>query len=307
MTLAIETHDLTRRFGGLDAVDGLDLAVPSGSIFALVGPNGAGKTTTIKLLMNLIRPTRGSASVLRTDSRRLRAPHFQRIGYVSENQRLPDWMTPSELIGYCRPLYSEWDDDLCGKLAGDLGLTASGKIRSLSRGTRMKAALLVSLAFRPDLIVLDEPFTGLDPLIRDELIQALLELPGERPVTVLISSHDIEEVERLADWVGFMVAGHLVFAEPVATLLDRCRLVEVISDDDRAPVFQPTAGQLLQGAVGRTLRFIDTNYDEVKGSPPFGAAYPRAVIRASRVSLREIFVAFARSMNATETPTRNRQ
>ncbi len=182
MTIAIETVDLTRRFGRTEAVNGLNLRVPAGSIFALLGPNGAGKTTTLKVLMNLVRATRGSATVLGVDSRRLGPREFERIGYVSENQRLPEWMTPGQLFDYCRPFYPNWDNALQAKLESDLGLTSRAPLRTLSRGTRMKAALLASLAYRPDLVVLDEPFTGLDPLVRDELVRGLLEVAGERHV-----------------------------------------------------------------------------------------------------------------------------
>src|SRR4051812_20583693 len=122
MTCAIETHELTRRFGRTAAVLNLTLQVPAGSIFALLGPNGAGKTTTLKLLMNLLRPTRGTATVLGADTRRLDARIFQRIGYVSENQRLPDWMTPAELFDYCRPFYPGWDDSLRRRLESELAL-----------------------------------------------------------------------------------------------------------------------------------------------------------------------------------------
>jgi ABC-2 type transport system ATP-binding protein len=224
MTAAIETVDLTRRFGRLEAVSGLTLRVPAGSIFALIGPNGAGKTTAIKLLLNLLRPTRGQALVLGTDARRLGPRELARIGYVSENQRLPEWMTPSQLIAYVKPLYPTWDDALCGKLRQDLALNTETPLRSLSRGTRMKVALLISLAYRPELIILDEPFTGLDPLVRDELIRALLELTGEHHWTTLISSHDIDEVERLADSIAFIDNGRILFTESVQALIEQHHL-----------------------------------------------------------------------------------
>jgi len=198
VTQAIETFDLARHFGTTEAVNGLDLVVPQGSVFALIGPNGAGKTTTLKMLMNLVRPSSGRADVLGVDSERLGPREFQRIGYVSENQDLPDWMTPRELCGFCRPLYRTWDGELQATLERDLDLDMRQPIRRLSRGTRMKAALLASLAFRPELVVLDEPFSGLDPLVRDELTRGLLEASGPREWTVLLSSHDIEEVERPA-------------------------------------------------------------------------------------------------------------
>ena len=212
---AVETFGLQRRFGSLDAVHGLDLQVRQGSVFALIGPNGAGKTTTLKMLMNLLRPSAGRASVLGRDSRQLGPAEFQRIGYVSENQDLPYWMTPVQLFDYCRPLYPRWDTDLERALHRDLDLNARQPLRTLSRGTRMKAALLSSLAYRPELVVLDEPFSGLDPLVRDELTRALLETAGEGAWSVLLSSHDIEEVERLADWIGYIDRGRLVFSEPV--------------------------------------------------------------------------------------------
>src|SRR5687768_10958689 len=131
----IETGGLARRFGRLEAVRGLDLNVPAGSVFALVGPNGAGKTTVIKLLMNLLQPSAGSARVLGVDSRSLGVPQFQSIGYVSENQQLPEWMTPGQFFGYCRPFYPGWDRDLERHLQRQLALTSDAKIRSLSRGT----------------------------------------------------------------------------------------------------------------------------------------------------------------------------
>ncbi len=295
MTNAIEATGLTRTFGRLEAVDGLTLNVPAGSIFALIGPNGAGKTTTIKLLMNLIRPSAGSATVLGTDSRRLGVRDFQRIGYVSENQRLPDWMTPGQLFDYCRPLYPSWDEGFRRKLQQDLGLTQNASLRKLSRGTRMKAALLSSLAYRPELVVLDEPFTGLDPLVRDELVRALLELPDEKPRTVFVSSHDVDEVERLADWIGFMSEGRLRFAEPVAGLLSRFRLVEAIAAEGDAPQMPSVREWLPQGRAGRTLRFIDTAHDGAESQARIASAFGGAEIRTSPMPLREIFVALARS------------
>lgn len=302
MTNAIETFDLTRRFGRTEAVKGLNLQVPAGSIFALLGPNGAGKTTTLKLLMNLVRATRGRATVFGADTRRLGPRDFQRIGYVSENQRLPEWMTPRELFDYCRPFYPAWDDALRGKLESDLGLTSRAPLRTLSRGTRMKAALLASLAYRPDLVVLDEPFTGLDPLVRDELIRGLLEVSGERTWTVLISSHDIDDVERLADWVGFMKEGQMQFAEPVSALLGRFRFVEVVPKDDTPAVMPADPRWLPHGTAGRTLRFVDTHHDESDAASRIAAAFPACDIRTSPLPLREIFVTLARASSTAPAP-----
>jgi len=221
VAFAIETAGLTRRYGRLEVVQSLDLHVPAGSIFALVGPNGAGKTTTIKMLMNLVKPTRGSATIASVDSRRLTSRDFQRIGYVSENQQLPDWMTTAELLDHCKPFYPTWDDALGRRLLGSFALPTDVRITKLSRGGRMKAALLTALAFRPDVLVLDEPFSGLDPLVRDQLTQTLLALAAERPFTVFVSSHDLDEIERLATEIAFIDAGRVLLSESVATLLER--------------------------------------------------------------------------------------
>jgi ABC-2 type transport system ATP-binding protein len=300
MTYAIETSDLTRTFGRRAAVRDLSLCVPEGTVFALIGPNGAGKTTTIKLLMNLIRPTRGTARVLDTDAARLGPSQFERIGYVSENQQLPEWMTLTQLLDYCRPLYPSWDEELRRTLQGELGLRTGETIGRMSRGTRMKAALLVSLAYRPQLLMLDEPFTGLDPLVREELVRGLLEVPDDRrPWTIFLSSHDADEVERLADWVGFMADGRLVFAEPVASLLARFRRVEVVTTGE-PPRLPARADWLPDGQSGRTLRFFDTAHVGPDAAVRLEAAFPSAAVHAAQMSLREVFVAIARQQPSAE-------
>src|SRR5436305_9308590 len=172
----IETIGLTRRFGRMDAVHELNLVVPTGSVFALLGPNGAGKTTTLKVLMNLLEPTAGSARVLGVDSRKLGEKERAQIGYVSENQQMPLWMTVQQLLDYCRPFYPTWDRQLEKNLLAQFDLPPERKLSALSRGMAMKASLLSSLAYRPKLLVLDEPFSGLDAVVRDEFIRGLLEV-----------------------------------------------------------------------------------------------------------------------------------
>ena len=227
MEPAIATTNLTCRYGRMEAVRNLTLTVEPGSLFALLGPNGAGKTTTVRTLMNILRPSGGRATVGGVDSRRLGPRELATIGYVSENQKLPAWMTVGELFTYCRPLYPTWDDALCRRLARDFDLPLTTKIRRLSRGMRVKAALVSSLAYRPRILVLDEPFSGLDPVVRDDLVHGVLELAGQEQWTVFLSSHDLDEVERLVDTVGFLDAGSLVLCEPFADLHARFRRVEV--------------------------------------------------------------------------------
>src|SRR3954468_6856104 len=214
----IETHTLSRRFGKMDAVHELNLGVPAGSIFALLGPNGAGKTTPIKGLMNLLPTPTGAASVLGVDSRKRGEREFAQIGYVSENQQMPLWMTVRQLLDYCRPFYPTWDCDLERTLLAQFALPEDRKLKHLSRGMLMKAALLSSLAYRPKLLVLDEPFSGLDPLVRDEFIRGVLEVSASGDWTVLVSSHDIEEIERLCDRVALLDHGRLQLNETTEAL-----------------------------------------------------------------------------------------
>jgi len=175
-TPVIETIKLSRRFRRLDAVHHLDLSVTEGSIHAFLGPNGAGKTTTIRMLLNIIPPSSGEATVLGTKSRKLAQRDFEKIGYVSENQKLPLWMTVAQLMNYLRPLYPTWDNPFAEKLLKDFDLPLGQKLKHLSRGMRMKTALVGALAFRPRLLVLDEPFSGLDPLVREEFLEGIIEL-----------------------------------------------------------------------------------------------------------------------------------
>ena len=160
MDSVIRATSLVKRFRSVEALRGLDLDVPQSSIYALVGPNGAGKTTAIKVLMNILRPTSGRAEVLGMNSTELAGNAFAAIGYVSENQELPEWMRVDDLLAYMRPFYPMWDRKLEDDLVRRFELPLERKLKALSRGMRMKAALACSLAYRPKLVVLDEPFTG---------------------------------------------------------------------------------------------------------------------------------------------------
>lgn len=294
----IEIANLSKRFRRTEAVAGLSLSVPEGQVTAFLGPNGAGKSTTIKCLLNLHRPDSGSATILGTDSRKLGPAQFTQIGYVSENMELPLWMTVRQFLDYCRPLYPQWDRDFEGKLMRQFDLPPETKLRDLSRGMRMKAALLSSLAYRPKLVVLDEPFSGLDPLVRDEFIRGLLELTEQEGWTVFVSSHDIEEVQRLADRIAIINRGKLALDETSDSLQSRFRAVEIVLPDGAtAPASLPSDWMHIEQA-GRTLRFIASQHEEDESlAAVIRAALPESATshQARAMSLREIFVALARA------------
>jgi ABC-2 type transport system ATP-binding protein len=293
----ITITDLHKRFRKTEAVAGLSLEVPEGQVTAFLGPNGAGKSTTIKCLLNLHRPDSGNATILGVDSRKLGPAQFTQIGYVSENMELPLWMTVKQFFDYCRPLYPNWDKAFESQLLTQFDLPLTTKLKDLSRGMRMKAALLSSLAYRPKLVVLDEPFSGLDPLVRDEFIRGLLELTEQEGWTVFVSSHDIEEVQRLADRIAIINRGQLALDETSDSLQSRFRAVEIVLPDQaRAPVNLPT-DWLHAEQAGRTLRFTASRFqNDAQLATALREALPAASAPEIRpMSLREIFVALARA------------
>ena len=294
MSCAIRTHDLVKKFHKVTAVDNLNLEDPEGAIYALVGPNGAGKTTAIKVMMNIFPATSGRAEVLGDDSRRVMGRAFASIGYVSENQELPSWMRVDQFLAYLRPFYPAWDRALEDVLVKQYALPLDRKLGKLSRGMRMKAALVSALAFHPKLIVLDEPFGGLDPLVRDELIEALLDRAPE--ATIFISSHDLTEIENVASHAGYLEEGRLGFSEDMTVLLDRFREVELTFD--AAPVLpQKCPESWMQiGESAAVVRFIESRFDEARTRAEIHALFGNVRdVSFTPMSLRSIFLAMARA------------
>jgi ABC-2 type transport system ATP-binding protein len=257
--MIVETQGLTKKFGRFEAVEDLDLRIPEGAVFALIGPNGAGKTTAIRLLMNILRADRGQANVLNTLSSRLGPRDFQRIGYVSESQKLPDGLSLEHYFEYLRSLYPAWDRVLETQLCVQFELPSTRKVRHLSHGMRMKALLVGALAFRPKLLVLDEPLSGLDTLVRDEVVNGLLQQAAD--TTILISSHELAEIESFTTHVAFMQNGRLLMQEVIEDLQARFREVHVtLSAVKELPQPLPP-GWLLPTINGHRLRFIAAHYD----------------------------------------------
>jgi ABC-2 type transport system ATP-binding protein len=294
MNSAIQTESLAKKFGRTVAVAGVDLAVPEGAIYALVGANGAGKTTMIKLLMNIFRPTAGSARVLGIETRKLEGKAFNRIGYVSENQEMPEWMTVGAMLDYFRAFYPQWDRALEQQLVRQFDLPLKRKLKHLSRGMKMKAAFASSLAYRPALIVLDEPFSGLDPLVRDELIEGLIERAPE--TTIFLSSHDLAEIESFSSHVGYLQQGRLLFSEEMAVLSDRFREVTVtLAGPAALPERFPTAWLQPQTA-DCVVRFVHSQFDEQALTGEVRGIFPSATdIATDSMPLRQIFLAVAKS------------
>jgi ABC-2 type transport system ATP-binding protein len=294
MSSAIRTEQLAKRFFRVEALRDLNLEVPAGAIYALVGPNGAGKTTAIKILMNIFPATSGRAEVLGSDSRRIAGQAFTSIGYVSENQKLPTWMRVDAFLAYLRPFYPTWDRELEGELVRQFQLPLDRRLGGLSRGMRMKAALVSALAYHPRLIVLDEPFGGLDPLVRDELIEGLLDRASE--ATIFVSSHDLAEIENLASHVGYLEQGRLRFSEEMSTLVERFREVEVTLASTPAPRNHwPDSWMQITNAAA-VVRFVESRFDQERTTAEIRRRFGEVRdMSFTPMSLRSIFLAVAKT------------
>jgi len=295
----IEVDKLWKKFGRTDAVQDLSFAVPEGSAFALIGANGAGKTTTIKVLMNILEPTRGTASVLGVDSRKISPRELAQIGYVSENQDMPEKLTVAQFLAYLRPFYPNWDIELEKSLLRQLRLPLDRKIGDLSHGMRMKMSLACALPFRPKLLVLDEPFSGLDPLVRDEFMEGLLQQAGE--MTILISSHELGEIDGVATHVAFLDEGKLLFQESMSDLVGRFREVHVTLDHNGKPtkeIVAPPFPKCWLGirTVGNVLSFVDTQFSESDVNERLRSLVGHVkTVDAQPMALRTIFTTLARA------------
>ncbi len=286
--MIIETEVLTKRFGRKAAVDGLTFSLAKGSAMAMIGANGAGKTTALRTILNLYRRDGGSSAVLGVDSSKLTARDFQRIGYVSENQKLPTRLTVAQYFDYLRPLYDGWDRALEDRLRSDLDLPADRRIGALSHGMRMKAALAGALPFHPELLVLDEPLSGLDPLVRDEVIEGVL---GQAEDTsIVISSHELSEIEGFATDIAFIEDGRLKFQEPMDHLRLRFRAVTATYDAPARTPEKVSPRWLSVAAQGHTLTFIDFDFvDEATLSRQVhDFAGPPTRLETTPLSLRDI-------------------
>ena len=197
--LVVEVRELTRRFGNTLALDEVDFQASRGKVYGLVGANGAGKTTLIKHLMGLLRTKSGSVQVFGENPILNPESVLKRIGYLSEERDIPSWMSIDELMRYTQAYHQDWDQAFARELLDTFALDTSQKIKNLSRGMRAQVALVAAVAHRPDLLILDEPSSGLDAVVRMDILNAIVRTISEEGRTVIFSSHLLEEVERMSD------------------------------------------------------------------------------------------------------------
>jgi ABC-2 type transport system ATP-binding protein len=220
----IAVADVTRRFGAKTALDSVTLTIPRGGVYGLVGANGAGKTTLIKHILGLLRAESGSVRVFGEDPVRNPKEVLSRIGYLSEENDLPGWMRVDELVRYSKAFYRRWDDAYAEELRTTFGLENGAKIKNLSKGQKARAGLVVALAYRPELLLLDEPSSGLDPIVRRDILAAVIRTIADEGRTVLFSSHLLDEVEQVADHVTMIRQGRIVVSAPLGEIKESHRV-----------------------------------------------------------------------------------
>jgi ABC-2 type transport system ATP-binding protein len=238
----IAVSEVTRRFGAKRALDAVTLNIPRGGVYGLVGANGAGKTTLIKHILGLLRAESGSVRVFGLDPVNDPAGVLSRIGYLSEENDLPGWMRVDELVRYSKAFYSGWDDRYAEELTNTFGLDPAAKIKNLSKGQKARAGLVIALAYRPELLLLDEPSSGLDPIVRRDILAAIMRTIADEGRTVLFSSHLLDEVEQVADHVTMIQEGRILLSGPLR------EIKETHSVDGRVPsldeIFVARAGAM---------------------------------------------------------------
>ncbi|MGO9467548.1 MAG: ABC transporter ATP-binding protein [Isosphaeraceae bacterium] len=286
--VVVQVAGLSRSFGRTVALDGVDLKVKRGAVFGLVGENGAGKTTLIKHVLGLLKAQRGSVRVFGLDPVRDPVGVLAKVGYLSEDRDLPDWMRIDELLRYLRAFYPTWDDTFAEELRQQFDLDPRARIKTLSQGQRARTGLLAGLAYRPELLVLDEPSTGLDPIVRREILAAIIRTIAEEGRTVLFSSHLLDEVERVADHVALIDRGRIVLCDPLDTIKATFQRLTLRFDEPqvRPPVFVGAAGW--EGSGHEWTTVCQGSMEDLYGK---AAGIGARIVDQHTPSLDDIFVA----------------
>jgi ABC-2 type transport system ATP-binding protein len=294
--IVIETVGLTKQYDDVAALRGLDLRVPAGSIFGFLGRNGAGKTTTLKVLLGMARPTSGEAKVFGLPSHDAQAgvEVRRRVAFVSDDKDLYNYMTVGEMIAFTRPFFPRWSTDLEQQYLQKFELSPGRAIDELSRGTRTKLALLLALARGAELLILDEPTSGLDPAVAEDVLQALVSHVAAQSATVFFSSHQLSEVEQIADHVAIIDRGKTVVAGALDDLRAHYQRIQLVFDGDAPDIRVRAPGTHRVERKGRVLTVLTSSgpaaIDELRGYRP-------ASLEVTAVTLKDIFLESVRTEN----------
>jgi len=290
----ITTQELKKAFNGHYALNGLNLNVPAGSIFGFLGRNGAGKTTTIKLLMGFLKPSEGSARVFGLSSADPSAGMEirGRVGLVTEDKDLYPYMTVSQIIGFARGFFAKWRDDLEGRYLKVFDLPPNLKIAGLSKGMRSKLMLLLAILHGAELLILDEPTEGLDPVAVEDVLRELVALAAEEGITVFFSSHQLEEVEQIADHVCIIDRGTSIIGGSLDDLKGQHQRLRIIFDRELDGPIHWVEGVEHVRQAGRTVEILASrNIDAIVSQ---ARSFAPASVEQFPVTLKEIFLDYLR-------------
>ncbi len=293
---AVAMQGVVKRYRKQEVLHGLSLNLPRGTAFGFLGPNGAGKTTAMKLLMGLLRRDAGEVRVLGADPAHDDLIIKRRVGYVPEQQFIYRWMRVSDAISFCKPLYPTWSDDRCNELLKLFALDPAKKVRHMSKGNVVKLALLLAMAHDPLVLILDEPMAGLDPLIREELLDGVLRALCDGERTLLFSSHTMADVQRMADRIGIIDEGTLLYEGPVDALLEGTKRIRaVLSNGSKCG--QPPEGTICHRVVDREWLITVKDFSPDKASRLLASGSVSRV-DVDDLSLEEVFKDYIRGRRA---------
>ncbi len=278
-SFAIEAHGLTKRLGDNAAIRNLSLQVPEGAIYGLIGPNGSGKTTTLRVLLGLLAPDEGNSTIFGEDSQRMSKACRQQIGYLSE-EPYPYDMVFTDCLEFSSRFFPVWDWAWCKYLIERLEVDANKKLSEMSLGQRRVAELLLAVAHKPRLLVLDDPAVGLDAIVRQEILWTLLEAAQEEGTTVVFSSHILQDVERIVDHIGILKGNRLKVSGPIEAVKDCTR--RLIFSGETAP--KTIAGEMSRETIGADVVVVTTKF-----SKALLADHPGVMVE--HMNIGEIFVA----------------
>jgi len=287
---AISTSQLAKTYRGVRAVDGIDLRVPRGAVYGFLGRNGAGKTTTIRMLMGLAKPTRGTATVVGRHWPEDRLAILERVAYVGERKLLFESMNGRDLIRFNRPFFPRWSDELADRYAKVLEIPMDRTFKKLSQGNRTKLCLLLALAQGAELLVLDEPTSGLDPVVMDELLRVLVEDYAGEGRTIFLSSHNLAEVEKVADWVGIIHEGKLLLEAPLEEIrADFRRVTASIQGASGQELPAERSGQVVSVAASGSVREYVVRNDAERFAAELRSR-GATILEVSPLNLEQIFL-----------------
>ena len=284
---AIEVSNLHKRFGRKEVLKGLDLCVPKGSIYGLLGRNGEGKTTAIKAMLGLLKFDGGQCRVLGMDSARDGVEIRAWVGYMAENQVMYDWMTIRETCEWVAAFYPTWDPALSRELLGRFELDDSAKVGSLSKGQTSKLALMLALAHRPQVVILDDPTLGLDPVARKDFLREIIGQLQDRKITVLFSSHLLYEIDPICDHVAILDGGRIVRAGPTESLRREVKRFVVTIPREHDAVSVP--GLLDAEVENHSAALVTEDWESAKEVLTAACASP---VEMEDLNLDEIFEAY---------------